>query len=424
MMRLGSTSGAAGSAYCPAWTWSALAVLLAGLPLCFSDGFALGLMSQICAMSVLVLSYNLLLGHTGMLSFGHAVYSGLGGFAAMHGLKLIEGGSTLYVLALPLIAGVAGALAAVVLGFFTTRRGGTPFAMISLGIGELVYVGAAMLPSVFGGEAGIVGNRAAGEPFFGLSFGPDIEIYYLTACWALLCLFAMYFLTRTPLLTLANAVRDNPQRVNFIGQSPHTVRFLMQVIAAFFAAIAGGLLALNIEIATTETLGILRSGNILLAAVIGGTGFFFGPVLGAITITLFTLALSRYTNAWQLYLGLSFAAIVMFAPGGMAGWLHAGLRELRAGRLAVHLLQGAGSMSGWVILIAGLGLLIESAYALSYGQAGETFVSLPGMQLDAATPQPWIWAGVLIVVGVPVLVMGWRRQRSSQGARTWGPRPL
>ena len=113
--------------------------------------------------------------------------------------------------------------------------------MISLGIGELVSSSSFILRTFFGGEEGITTNRSKLAPFFGHKFGPQLEVYYLIAVWCFFCVLAMYALTRTPFGRMCNAVRENPERVEFVGYSPQMVRLIAFCFAAFFAGIAGGL---------------------------------------------------------------------------------------------------------------------------------------------------------------------------------------
>ena len=302
--------------------WSTTAVLMLVMPLIFTGGFAVTLMSQMGIMIIFALSYNMLLGQTGMLSFGHAVYSGLGAFIAVHVLNMIGAGNVwLPVSMLPLVGGLAGAFFGVVFGYVTTKKSGTTFAMITMGIGEMVFASSLMFPDFFGGEGGISTNRMVGEPFLGITFGPGRQVYYLIAIWCFLSMVAMYAWTQTPLGRIANAVRDNPERVEFIGYNTQRVRYLVLILSAFFAGISGALSAINFEIVTAENVSAVRSGGVLLAAFIGGAGVFFGPVIGAIVFTLFAVALSDLTKAWLLYLGLFFVMMVMFVPGGIASLL-------------------------------------------------------------------------------------------------------
>lgn len=399
------------------WPWAVTALILMGGPWLLPHDYAVTVLSQMCALSVFALSYNLLLGQTGMLSFGHAVYAGLGGFFAAHALNLAGGGFALPVTLVPLVGGVAGATFGTVFGWLTTRRGGTPFAMISLGIGELVYAVALMCPDFFGGEGGVATNRVSGEAVWGITYGPDLEVYYLIAGWTLLSMIAMHAFTRTPLGLLANAVRDNAQRVGFIGYDAHRVRLLVLVVSAFFAGLAGALTTLNIEIASVENLGSVRSGYVLLAAVIGGTGFFFGPVLGAVAVTFFALALSRFTNAWQLYLGLVFAAVVLFAPGGLAGmaarqWLAVVARPWRSWAPAL-----SGRLAGLLLLMVGSVMLIEMAYRVQFGQADDTLWRVGAWSLNASAWQAWATAVAVIGAGIATLAAA-RRAPSVAEARS------
>ncbi len=143
-------------------------------------------MCQMGIATIFALSYNMLLGQTGLLSFGHAVYFGLGAFCAMHALRWAARRAAARHRALPLVGGLGGLIAGVVLGAITTRRAGTIFAMISLGVGEMVASVAPMFPALFGGEAGLNANRVFGAPLFGITFGPQRQVYYLIVAWALL----------------------------------------------------------------------------------------------------------------------------------------------------------------------------------------------------------------------------------------------
>ena len=226
--------------------WGFALAVMAVAPLVFSSSLAITMLSQMGIAIVACLSFNMLLGQGGMLSFGHAVYSGLGSFVAIHALKAIGDGSfPVPVGLLPLIGGIAGLGFAVLLGFVTTKKSGTTFAMITLGIGELVFAASLMIPEFFGGEAGVAANRVVGKPFAGITYGPQIQVYYLLAVYTIVCTAGMYAFTRTPLGRMLNAVRDNPERVEFIGYDTQRVRYIAFIIAGFFAGVAGGMLQLR-----------------------------------------------------------------------------------------------------------------------------------------------------------------------------------
>jgi len=302
--------------------WIAFAVALVGLPQIFDSILAISILNQMAIAIVFALSYNMLLGQGGMLSFGHAVYFGLGGFLSVHALILIEFETMVFsILWIPLIGGLFGLLAGLFIGSFSTRKAGTVFAMISLGIGELIAASSLIFSSFFGGEAGISGDRTFGPTFFGVDFTQNIDIYYVATFWVFLATLFMYLFTQTPAGRMANAVRDNPERAEFIGYSARKVRFISFCASGLFAGIAGGLFALNYEFITEENLNAATSGRVLLMAYIGGLGYFIGPIIGAVILTLMNSLLSNYSELWMLYLGIMFLLTVMFLPRGFAGFI-------------------------------------------------------------------------------------------------------
>src|SRR5690606_34977840 len=374
------------------------------------------LLSQMGIMIIFALSYNMIFGQGGMLSFGHAVYSGLGAFFAIHALNWIgQGHLWMPVSLVPLVGGVFGALFGVVFGYVTTKKAGTPFAMITLGIGEMVFAASLMFPGFFGGEGGISSNRVVGEPFLGITFGPGIQVYYLIAAWCLACMVAMFAFTHTPLGRIANAVRDNPERAEFIGYNIQRVRFFVLIASAFFAGIAGGLSAINFEIVTAENVSALRSAGVLLATFIGGAMFFFGPILGAVIFVFFAVALSAYTKAWQFYLGVFFVAMVMFAPGGVASLILMNLRVMKH-RLFARLRDPyAGVLLSGLILLVGVVMVVEMSYHLTLNFASGSKMRLFGFPIDSAAPEVWLLAiGVLVAGALSFEAM--RRHF----AREWG----
>jgi branched-chain amino acid transport system permease protein len=387
------------------WLWAAYAAVLLVAPLVFSKGFSLTLLCQMGIVVIFALSYNMLLGQTGLLSFGHAVYYGLGALITIHVLNLGHG--RMPVMLMPLVGGFAGLAFGIVLGYVTTRRAGTTFAMISLGVGEMVAACSLMFPAFFGGEAGISGNRSTGAPFLGITFGPQIQMYYLVAAWLLACTAAMHALSRTPLGRMANAVRDNPERAQFVGYDPQTVRFLMVALSGFFAGVAGGLAALNYEIVSAESLSARTSGLVLLATYLGGMGFFGGPILGAIVVTLMQTLLATVTKAWPFYFGAVFLATVLFVPGGLASvaMLHKRLWDAR-------LLSRAGVVYAAMAVPVAVALgaviaMVEMGYHASGDVEGPFRIF--GRELDANSWGPWIGALAILVLASLACRWIWRR---------------
>jgi branched-chain amino acid transport system permease protein len=387
--------------------WGGYALILLAAPWIFTKGAALSILSQIGTVMLFGLSYNMLLGQGGMLSFGHAVYSGLGGFVAIHVMNQagLPGGVFVPTTLIPLVGGIAGMFFGVLFGYVTTRKSGTTFAMITLGLVELVFAASLMFPGFFGGEGGVTTNRVIGQPFFGLTYGPQIQVYYLIAGWLFASTAAMFAFTHTPLGRMLNAVRDNPERVGFIGYDAQWVRYLALILSAFFAGISGALGAINFEIVSAENVSALRSGSILLFVFIGGIGFFFGPLLGAIVGIGFVVILSEYTAAWQLYLGLFFVALVRFAPAGLASLLMLLLKLGRYGKFGRIRARLLATCACALVALAGLVLAVELLYRRTLEAANGAPPSLFGMPLDAHTAAPWLLAAGLFVIGV----LAWRR---------------
>lgn len=390
--------------------WAAVAVVLLLLPKVFASGGSLTTFSLIGISIIFALSYNILLGQTGMLSFGHAVYYGLGGFLVIHAINMIGGNKWAIPLPLvPLIGGFTGLVFAALLGWVSTQRSGTAFAMISLGVAELVASSALILRTFFGGEAGISANRAKLISVFGWNFGPQIQIYYLVAAWTLICAIAMYALTRTPLGRMCNAVRDNPERVQFVGYDPHVVRYIAFCFAGFFAGIAGALAAINFEIANSAYLGAVQSGTVLFAAYIGGVGFFIGPIVGAIFVTLLSLGLSDLTHVWQLYFGLFFIAVVMYAPGGITGLLMMHRPLVRGGTLGKVIPSYLVALVPTIALLIGLMLAIESVVHYTMNPTENPNIRAFGIPFNAASPVTWGISLLLLAGGFFVARKTWTR---------------
>ena len=388
--------------------WVAAAIVLVLLPRIFTSGGSFSTFSLIGISIIFALSYNILLGQTGLLSFGHAVYYGLGGFLAVHSINIITAHKLPIPLpVVPLIGGLTGLLFGALLGWVSTQRSGTAFAMISLGVGELIASSALILRTFFGGEAGISTNRTKLLKLFGWSFGPQIQIYYLVAAWMLIAVIAMYALTRTPLGRMCNAVRDNPERVQFVGYNPHAVRYLAFCFSGFFAGIAGALAAINFEIANSAYFSAAQSGTVLFATYIGGVGFFIGPIVGAIFVTILSLGLSDLTPVWQLYFGLIFIAVVMFAPGGITGLFMMHRPLLRAGTLPQVLPSYLVALVPTLAMLAGLILSVETIVHYTENAGEDPHIKAFGVGFDAASPYIWALAAILLIGGFLVARKTW-----------------
>ena len=210
----------------------------------------------------------------------------------------------------------------------------------------------------------------------------------------------MYAIRRTPLGRMCNAVRENTERVQFVGYDPMVVRYIAFCLSSLFAGIAGALAAINFEIVNASYLGVAQSGIVLLAAFIGGTGHFAGPVIGAIVVTYLQVMLSDVTAIWQLYFGLLFMLIVLFAPGGIAGLLVVQRPFLR-GRALRRVAPVYGLMLvGGLAMLGGAVMAIEMAYRLLAHAQDGTAMSLFWLSVDAAALLPWLVAGAFAILGL------------------------
>ena len=408
----------------PLIPWIIAAVLLAVMPFIFTNNSAITIMNQMAITIIFALAYNMLLGQGGMLSFGHAVYAGVGGFACMHIMNASDFFAGLPLPALPIFGGLMGMGLAMIVGAFSTRKAGTVFAMISLGVGELIAACSVIIVAFFGGEEGISGDRTYGLPFFGVEFLQQIDVYYLIAVWLMISAALMYLYSRTPLGRMANAVRDNPERAEFLGYSARWVRFYSFVASGFFAGIAGALFAINYEILTEENLNTTQSGIILLVTFLGGVGFFFGPILGAIVFTLVQTVLSLQTELWGFYLGIIFVATVMFFPGGLAGLIMMHVPAWRLGNLGRLGLPYLKTLGGGLLGCLGLAALIEMIFHVRHASLGDSEMTLFWTTFDSHAVLPWIIASIVAIVGFAIvratsadLVEAWNDANTNEATR-------
>lgn len=393
--------------------WLIATAVVAALPLVFSSAGAISTLNLVCISIIFALSYNMLLGQTGMLSFGHAVYYGLGAFFTIHAMNTIPRiGLPVPLILVPMVGGVAGLIFAAVIGWVATKRSGTVFSMISLGVSELAVSAALILVSFFGGDDGVSTDRTKLPPFFGVTFSTQLEVYCLVAAWSLLAVLVMFAITRTPFGRMCNAVRDNAERTQFVGYNPHVIRYMAFCFAGLFAGIAGALASLSFESANFTDLGWTKSASVIFSSFIGGTGTFFGPVIGAIVVTYLSLSLSDYTSVWQLYFGFLFISVVVYAPGGIGGIILYHLRLSRAGALA-------GMMRAYLRLLIPIASVFAGAiFALEYvvhRLLGETAsISVIGLKFAISSPSILVVSTVLIGIGTFLLKKIWKSLKEAR----------
>ena len=404
------------------WIWVAVFAIARAAPWAFynyhtgrQSGFVVSMLSQMGMMSILALSYNMLLGQAGLFSFGHAVFFGIGGYATIHFLNLDGAGSLPVPMELiPLLSGLAGLGLAIVFGYMATKQRATAFAMITLGIGELMVTAALMFQHFFGGEGGVKTDRMIDRSLFGFKYAHGIEVYYLILAWTLIAALAMLFLTKTPLGRMAIASRDNFERVQFVGYDPRMVRFFQFALSGFFAGIGGGLYAITYEIVTFDALAAPLSANALLMAYIGGSASFGGPILGAVLITLLQSGLSLLSNSWLVYVGVLFITMVIFAPSGIMGLIMAHGPIARSGRLGRLAVPYVRVLVPGILMALGFVGLVELLSFLTIGAAQGKSLVLFGSKIDIHAILPWLVATLSLLVGIV-----WLRREAQAFRRVW-----
>ena len=265
-------------------------------------------------------SLNLLLGYMGVLSFGHAIFFGTGAYATALALTHVSG---LPLIPALLIGGLSGGFLALILSPLLVRVSGTAFAMLTLAFGQLLFVFALKFRNITGGEDGIGGFPVPSLNIPGIvsiDMFDQTNFYYFAITVIVLSMWMMWFYTRTPFGSLLVGIRDNASRVDYMGFRLPQTRAVNLVVSGIFAGIAGGLYALfqNL-VSTVGILDIHTSFYPIMMAYIGGTGNFFGPVLGSAILHILEDVTFRFTERVDLVTGLVFILVVLFAPMGIAG---------------------------------------------------------------------------------------------------------
>ncbi|MBU2551096.1 MAG: branched-chain amino acid ABC transporter permease [Proteobacteria bacterium] len=292
-------------------------VLLAVFPFILPK-LQLNIVIEIAFFSLFVLSYTLLLGYGGLLSFGHAAFFGIGGYLTAIIIRSFPGVHLLLVI---LISAAAAALAAFWVGFFCVRRSGTYFALLTLAFNQFFFAVALKWSSVTGGDDGLgikLGDMYL--PFVGnIHMHSTTNMYYLVMAVVVLCMVGCWFLLKTPFGNTVAAVKDNEDRAWFIGYNVLRTKLTLFTISGLIAGIAGSLFVLFEEFVSLGCINLVMSTQVLFMAFIGGTGSFFGPILGSAVYIYFTEWISGITENWEFFLGVLFILLIMYAHRGLIG---------------------------------------------------------------------------------------------------------
>jgi branched-chain amino acid transport system permease protein len=273
--------------------------------------------------AIYAVSLNLLLGYTGLLSFGHAMFFGAGGYGTALALKHIQGIALMPALG---IGSLAAIVLAAILSPFVVRVKGTAFAMLHLALAQVMYVLALKLRGITGGEDGIANFRIPDLNIPGIAAIPmkhdPVNFYYFAVVVLGLSLWIMWFITKTPFGQLQLGVRDNAKRIDYLGYKVPQIKAVIYILSGAFAGMAGAMYGLFHNMVSADgSLGVLISFNPIISTIVGGMGSYFGPVWGTAIFQIIEELVQRFTDRVELIVGIILILIIMFAPGGFAGWM-------------------------------------------------------------------------------------------------------
>src|SRR5438128_1084887 len=321
------------------------------------------LATEIVIFSLLAIAYNLLMGYTGLVSFGHSAFFGIGGYAAgLAQLHLARG------MVVPLVVGVLGAtLAGAGIGFLLKRQRGVYFSLLTLAFTQMFFYIVYGATAVTGGENGLGGIErfplAAGP--LRLDLGDKRAYYYATAVLAAGAIFLLWRVVHSPFGRVLEAIRENEVRASFVGYDVKRYKLTAFVVSCAFTGLAGVLYTFLLNFAYPESLHVTMAGEIVAMTLVGGMRSFVGPAVGAAVFVFMRDTLSSWTENWLVYFGVIFVAFVMFSPNGIVGVFqrlrglprHGGraratTRAARAAAPALVPAAGAAGPAGEVLLEA------------------------------------------------------------------------
>ncbi|MCW5679877.1 MAG: branched-chain amino acid ABC transporter permease [Xanthobacteraceae bacterium] len=272
---------------------------------------------NILILGLFALGFNLIFGYTGLLSFGHAAFLGSGAYGC--GIAIVHYGFGWFA---AILTGVAVAtFFAVIIGFLAIRTRGIYFAMVTLALSMCVYYLFYQLQGLTGGENGLRGVNLQTISVFGypVSFIKPITKYYVILCFVGVAIWLFSRVLNSPFGAVLEAIRENEGRARACGYDVSRTKFVAFVLSGAICGLAGALNAIHLSIVPVETLHYTTSGQVVMMALLGGMGTFFGPFVGAATFLLVQDVLSNMTTHWQLFVGIIFIVFVLFFPRGIWG---------------------------------------------------------------------------------------------------------
>lgn len=273
---------------------------------------SINLGTEILIMALFAMAYNIMLGTTGLASFGHAAFFGTGAYAV--GILQQQGIVNLF--AGLLVAILAGTLAAALIGVLVNKKRGIYFGLLTLAFGQMFYIVALRWDEVTGGETGLTGIVRPG--IAGFNADEPLNFYYLVLVVFALSIVTIWKITNSPFGTMLSAIKGNEVRTQYLGYNTRYYKLVAFMISGAFSGLAGGLFAWHQFAAYPQTLFWVESGNIVILTLLGGgLSSFLGPVLGAAVFVGAQDLISSYTEHWMLFFGLMFIVIVTAFPNGL-----------------------------------------------------------------------------------------------------------
>ena len=289
----------------------------------YFPGFTIYLLTYGMIMSIAALALNLLLGYTGLMSFGHGRFIGAGAYTVALMMKYV--GVHSFEILIPLSILISAGLAALV-GCFCTRQIEIYFAMLTLAFGELLFV---LCSKFYGFTGGTDGIRVKMPTLFGYVFRGSVDFYYFVFSLFLLCALAIWVICNSPFGKTIQAVRDNALRVGYLGLLVMKYRLIAFIISGAFTGLAGVLVVSLTGHAVPELFQVFTSISIVFMVILGGHTSFLGPVVGAI-VFVFLQSWLKPLFFWQFFLGVSIILLVIFLPGGVLGGVSIWVRKALA----------------------------------------------------------------------------------------------
>lgn len=273
------------------------------------------MLTEIIIFALFAVSYNLLLGYAGLLSFGHALFFGFGAFTTAISTIHIPGASLLLVV---LISAVATLVVGLIVGSLLLRHKGAYFALLTLAFNSIFYAVAVSWDAVTGGDDGLSITRPALDlGFRTISTDSITQFYYVTLVIVGGILVYCWYFTNTAMGKTLLLMRENEERMKFLGYDTNISRLILFAFTGTLAGIAGSMYAFNFQFVSISAISIDMTTAVLLMTFVGGTGGLWGPILGALVYLTLQHYLSDFTDRWQIFMGLIFIGMVIFIPGGL-----------------------------------------------------------------------------------------------------------